>query len=101
MREMSQKGLGAAAVTDEHGGILGVFTDGDLRRLVESGQDLRPLTATEVMKPSPRTISVHALAAQAAQIMEEQRITSLLVVDDQNRLCGFINTNDLMRAKVI
>jgi len=101
MREMSQKGLGAAAVTDDNGAILGVFTDGDLRRLVESGQDLRPLRAAEVMKPNPRTISVHALAAQAAQIMEEQRITSLLVVDDHQRLCGFINTNDLMRAKVI
>ena len=101
MREMSQKGLGAAVVTDENGAILGVFTDGDLRRLVERGQDLRPLRAAEVMKAKPRTISVHALAAQAAQIMEEQRITSLLVVDDQRRLCGFINTNDLMRAKVI
>jgi arabinose-5-phosphate isomerase len=101
MREMSQKGLGATAVTDAQGGILGVFTDGDLRRLVERGQDLRSISAADVMKPNPRTISVHALAAQAAQIMEEHRITSLLVVDDQQRLCGFINTNDLMRAKVI
>jgi arabinose-5-phosphate isomerase len=101
MREMSQKGLGATAVTDAQGGILGVFTDGDLRRLVERGQDLRSISAADVMKPNPRTISVHALAAQAAQIMEEHRITSLLVVDDQQRLCGFVNTNDLMRAKVI
>ena len=101
MREMSQKGLGATAVTDEQDGILGIFTDGDLRRLVESGKDLRAIAAADVMKPNPRTISVNALAAQAAQIMEEQRITSLLVVDDQKRLCGFINTNDLMRAKVI
>ena len=101
MHEMSQKGLGASAVTDEHGGILGIFTDGDLRRLVESGQDLRPISAADVMKPNPRTISVNALAAQAAQIMEDHRITSLLVVDDQQRLCGFINTNDLLRAKVI
>jgi len=101
MREMSQKGLGATAVTDEQDGILGIFTDGDLRRLVESGKDLRAIAAADVMKPNPRTISVNALAAQAAQIMEEHRITSLLVVDDQKRLCGFINTNDLMRAKVI
>jgi len=101
MREMSQKGLGATAVTDAQGGILGVFTDGDLRRLVESGQDLRSISAADVMKPNPRTISDNALAAQAAQIMEEHRITSLLVVDDQQRLCGFVNTNDLMRAKVI
>ncbi len=101
MREMSQKGLGATAVTNKQGGILGIFTDGDLRRLVESGQDLRSISAADVMKPNPRTISVNALAAQAAQIMEEHRITSLLVVDDEKRLCGFINTNDLMRAKVI
>jgi arabinose-5-phosphate isomerase len=101
MREMSQTGLGATAVIDDQGGILGIFTDGDLRRLVESGKDLRAIAAADVMKPNPRTISVNALAAQAAQIMEEQRITSLLVVDDQKRLCGFINTNDLMRAKVI
>ena len=101
MREMSQKGLGATAVTAEQGGILGIFTDGDLRRLVESGQDLRTISAGKVMKPNPRTISVNALAAQAAQIMEDHRITSLLVVDDQQRLCGFINSNDLMRAKVI
>jgi arabinose-5-phosphate isomerase len=101
MREMSQKGLGASAVTDEQGGILGIFTDGDLRRLVESGQDLRSISAADVMKPNPRTISVKALAAQAAQIMEDHRITSLLVVDGQNHLCGFINTNDLLRAKVI
>ena len=101
MREMSQKGLGATAVTDKQGGVLGIFTDGDLRRLVESGQDLRSISAADVMKSNPRTISVNALAAQAAQIMEEHRITSLLVVDDEKRLCGFINTNDLMRAKVI
>ena len=101
MREMSLKGLGATAVTDGQGNILGIFTDGDLRRLVESGQDLRAISAADVMKTNPRTISVHALAAQAAQIMEDHRITSLLVVDDQQRLCGFINTNDLMRAKVI
>jgi len=101
MREMSQKGLGATVVTNKQGGILGIFTDGDLRRLVESGQDLRSISAADVMKPNPRTISVNALAAQAAQIMEEHRITSLLVVDDEKRLCGFINTNDLMRAKVI
>ena len=65
MREMSQKGLGATAVTDKQGGVLGIFTDGDLRRLVESGQDLRSISAADVMKPNPRTISVNALAAPA------------------------------------
>jgi arabinose-5-phosphate isomerase len=101
MREMSQKGLGISAVVDDAGLVLGVFTDGDLRRLIEKGVDARALLARDVMNPHPVTIQAHALAAQAAQLMEEKRITSLLVVDQQQRLCGALNSNDLMRAKVI
>ena len=101
MREMSQKGLGVSAVVDEERKILGIFTDGDLRRLIEKGVDVLPLKAHEVMKPQPSTIHQDALAAQAAQLMEQLRITSLLVVDQDNRLCGALNSNDLMRAKVI
>jgi arabinose-5-phosphate isomerase len=101
MREMSAKGLGASAVVDAQGGVLGIFTDGDLRRLVEKGQDLRTFTAQEVMHPCPRTVRAQALAAEAAAIMEQHRITSVLVVDDQNVLIGALNSNDLMRAKVI
>ena len=101
MQEMSRKGLGASAVVDAAGRAVGVFTDGDLRRLIEKGQDLRALTAGEVMHPSPRTIAQDALAVEAAEMMEKHRITSLLVVDAQGVLCGAINTNDLMRAKVI
>jgi arabinose-5-phosphate isomerase len=101
MREMSQKGLGTSAIVDETGLLLGVFTDGDLRRLIEKGVDARALFARDVMNPHPVTIQAHALAAQAAQLMEEKRITSLLVVDQQQRLCGALNSNDLMRAKVI
>ncbi len=101
MREMSAKGLGASAVVDAEGRVLGVFTDGDLRRLVEKGIDLRALTAAEVMHPGPRTIRADALAAEAAEVMEQSRITSVLVVDDDGRLCGALNSNDLMRAKVI
>jgi arabinose-5-phosphate isomerase len=81
--------------------VLGIFTDGDLRRLIEKGVDLRASTAGEVMHPQPRTITRDALAAEAAQLMEQHRITSVLVVDDQGRLCGAVNSNDLMRAKVI
>jgi arabinose-5-phosphate isomerase len=101
MREMSSKGLGASAVVDAQGQVCGVFTDGDLRRLVEKGQDLRSLRAHEVMHPSPRTVRADALAAQAAAIMEQHRITSVLVVDEGGRLIGALNSNDLMRAKVI
>ena len=101
MREMSSKGLGATSVTDAHGRVLGVFTDGDLRRLVEKGTDLRSLKACDVMHANPHTIRVGALAVEAAEMMEQRRITSILVVDDDGLLCGALNTNDLMRAKVI
>ena len=101
MREMSQKGLGASAVVEAQGQVMGIFTDGDLRRLVENGADLRQLTARDVMHPNPRTIRVDALAVEAAELMEQCRITSLLVVDEAGGLCGALNTNDLMRAKVI
>jgi arabinose-5-phosphate isomerase len=101
MREMSSKGLGATSVTDADGRVLGVFTDGDLRRLIEKGVDLRSLSARDVMHPNPRTIRHDALAVEAAEMMELYRITSILVVDAQGLLCGAINSNDLMRAKVI
>jgi arabinose-5-phosphate isomerase len=101
MREMSDKGLGASAIVNDQGRVLGIFTDGDLRRLIEKGVDMRNLSAQEVMKANPRTLRVDALAAEAAEMMETHRITSLLVVDAQGMLCGAINSNDLMRAKVI
>jgi arabinose-5-phosphate isomerase len=101
MREMSAKGLGVAAVVDEQRHVLGIFTDGDLRRLVERGADLRTATAEQVMHRSPTTIASHTLAAEAAQLMEQRCITSVLVLDAQGSLCGALNTNDLMRAKVI
>ena len=101
MREMSAKGLGATAVVNADGQVLGIFTDGDLRRLVERGQDLRTLSAADVMHPQPCTIAQDALAVEAAELMELRRITSVLVLDDQGLLCGALNSNDLMRAKVI
>ena len=101
MREMSAKGLGAVAILDGNQHVLGIFTDGDLRRLVEKGTDLRALTAGDVMHRAPRTVARHALAVDAAQLMEQHRITSVLVVDEAGALCGALNSNDLMRAKVI
>jgi arabinose-5-phosphate isomerase len=101
MREMSSKGLGAAAIADTEGRVLGIFTDGDLRRLIELGTDLRANTASGVMRPHPKTIGLHALAVDAADMMEAHRITSVLVLDAQGHLCGAVTSNDLMRAKVI
>ncbi len=101
MREMGAKGLGASAVVDGQDRVLGIFTDGDLRRLIEKGADLRGVTAGEVMHLNPRTIGADALAVEAVELMEQHRITSVLVVDEDGRLCGALNTNDLMRAKVI
>ncbi len=101
MREMSDKGLGASAVVDADRRILGIFTDGDLRRLVEKGVDLRGSKASEVMHARPRTVLVTALAVEAVALMEQCQITSVLVVDEAGHLCGALNTNDLMRAKVI
>ncbi|AOW15226.1 arabinose-5-phosphate isomerase [Hydrogenophaga crassostreae] len=104
MREISAKGLGMTAVAADDGRVLGIFTDGDLRRLIEQsgdGGDLRTLTARDVMHQNPRTVRAGALAVEAAGLMEASRITSLLVVDDAGLLVGALNSNDLMRAKVI
>ena len=81
--------------------MLGIFTDGDLRRLIEKGIDLRTTTAQQVMHREPRTILKGALAVEAVDLMERNRITSVLVVDETGGLCGALNSNDLMRAKVI
>jgi arabinose-5-phosphate isomerase len=101
MREMSDKGLGATAIVDEQERVLGIFTDGDLRRLLEKGVDLRKGCAREFMHPNPVVIASDALAVEAAELMEHKSVTSVLVVDADGRLCGALNSNDLMRAKVI
>jgi len=101
LREMTRKGFGFAAVVDGEATAVGIFTDGDLRRLVETGADLRQLTAREVMHVAPRRIRADVLAVEAAQLMEEHRVTGLLVVDERGGLVGVLNSNDLMRAKVI
>jgi arabinose-5-phosphate isomerase len=101
LREMSDKGLGLAAIANEQSHVLGIFTDGDLRRLIEQGADLRALTAADVMHHGPKLVQASALAVDAAQLMEQYRITSVLVVDAEQKLVGALNSNDLMRAKVI
>lgn len=101
MREMGAKGIGASAVVDESGRLVGIFTAGDLRRHVEKGLDLRGSVTRDIMNPSPRTMRADAMAVEAAQVMEQTRVTLLFVVDDEGRLIGTINANDLLRAKVI
>ncbi|MGZ5204760.1 MAG: KpsF/GutQ family sugar-phosphate isomerase [Caldimonas sp.] len=101
LREMTKKGFGFTAVVRGDGSIAGIFTDGDLRRLIETGADLRGLAAREVMHPGPKLIRGEALAVEAAELMERHRVTGLLVVDAEGRLAGALNSNDLMRAKVI
>ena len=101
LREMTKKGFGFTAVTRADGSVAGIFTDGDLRRLIETGADLRGLAASEVMHPGPKLIRGEALAVEAAELMERHRVTGLIVVDAQGHLAGVLNSNDLMRAKVI
>ena len=99
--EMSAKGLGMTAIIDDAQHILGVFTDGDLRRVLSAGADLRHAKIIDLMKRNPRTIEADRLAAEAVQQMETMRINGMLVADRQNRLLGVFNMHDLLRAGVL
>ena len=88
-------------MVDDQQRPVGIFTDGDLRRRIEAGADLRQATAAQVMHAGPRTIADQALAVDAAEMMETHGITSVLVVDGDGRLSGIVHIGDLMRAKVI
>jgi arabinose-5-phosphate isomerase len=99
--EMSRGRMGMTAVVDEAGGVIGIFTDGDLRRTLERGLDLRGTTINDAMGAAPRTISPERLAAEAVEIMESHKVNQILVVDDARRLLGALNMHDLFRAKVI
>ena len=98
--EISEKGLGMTAVADKNGKLVGVFTDGDLRRVLEKGLDLQKTLLAEVMTKNPHTIQAQALAVEAAEMMENNKINGLLVVD-KGVLLGALNMHDLLRAKVI
>jgi arabinose-5-phosphate isomerase len=101
MTLMSQSGLGLVIEVSQINHIVGIFTDGDLRRAVVNGVDLKMSTVNELMRANPKTINLNALAVDAAQLMEQSRITSVVVVDKSNAVVGALNTNDLLRAKVI
>ncbi|TFW30773.1 KpsF/GutQ family sugar-phosphate isomerase [Massilia horti] len=99
--EVSHKGMGMTAVVDQDRRPIGVFTDGDLRRLVERVQDFSTLTIRDVMHENPRRVRPEQLAVDAVAIMEEFRINQMLVVDADDRLVGALHIHDLTRAKVI
>ena len=100
--EMSHKRLGMTAVVDGDGRLLGLYTDGDLRRsLDDANVDLRTTRIGQVMTREPRTIGADALAVEAAQLMEAHKISGLLVVDAQQRVVGALNIHDLLRARVV
>jgi arabinose-5-phosphate isomerase len=100
IREISRKRLGMTAVLEADGRLAGIFTDGDLRRLLESGASVRDLPVAAVMTPGPLTIAPGALAAEAAQLIESTRKNQLLVVDD-GRLVGALHAHDLTAARVL
>jgi arabinose-5-phosphate isomerase len=100
--EMSRARLGMTAVVDADDRLLGVFTDGDLRRALDDAQiDLRSTPVRELMGHSPKTIGAHALAVEAAHLMEEFKINGLVVVDEERRVVGALNIHDLLRARVV
>jgi len=102
LMEMTRKHLGMTAVVDAERRLLGVFTDGDLRRaLDDEGVDLRGATVAELMTRGPKTIGADKLAIEAAQVMEKHQIHALLVVDERQRVVGALNIHDLLRARVV
>ncbi|MDQ1092551.1 arabinose-5-phosphate isomerase [Xanthomonas sacchari] len=99
--EMSRKRLGMTAVVDADDRLLGLFTDGDLRRALDSALDVRQTRIAEVMTRQPRTIGADQLAAEAARLMETHQINGLIVVDAAGRAVGALNIHDLLRARVV
>ena len=101
LMEMTRAGMGMTAIIGDDGRIVGIYTDGDLRRSLASGCDFGTARVADVMSRGPRTIAPEALAVQAAEMMERLRISQLLVADPAGRLVGALNHHDLMFAKVI
>jgi len=101
LMEMTEKGLGMTAVVDASMKILGIFTDGDLRRALDAGVDVHNTAMHTVMHSECKTTSDEVLAAAAVHLMEENKITSLLVADNENRLIGALNIHDLFRAGIM
>ncbi len=101
LMEMTEKGLGMTAITDGDRRILGIFTDGDLRRALDDGADVHTTLMRDVMHENCKTTAPEVLAVEAVNTLEENRITSLLVADDERRLIGALNIHDLFRAGIM
>jgi len=101
LMEMSRKGVGMTAIVDENEVVLGIYTDGDLRRTLEKNLDFASTPVRSVMSGNPRCISPDSLAVEAVQLMEEFNINQMLVVNDQRQLVGALNMHDLLHAKII
>jgi len=99
--EMTEKKLGMTAIVNQENKVSGVFTDGDLRRMLGKNLDVRSTKVAEVMTPSCTVIKADILAAEAMKIMQQKKINALLVVDEQNRLVGAINMHDLVHAGIV
>lgn len=99
--EMTQKGLGMTAIVDQKGALAGVFTDGDLRRTLDHAVDVHHTVMADVMTPKGKSIGPQMLAAEAVHIMETHKITSLIVVDEDDKIVGALNVHDLFRAGVM
>jgi arabinose-5-phosphate isomerase len=99
--EMTRKGLGMTAITNATGQPIGIFTDGDLRRLFERGTEFHGIAIADIMRRNPQTITPGRLAVEAVELMEAHKINALLVVDETGGLIGALNMHDLLRAKVI
>ena len=99
--EMTRKGLGMTAVVDGKNKVLGIYTDGDLRRTLDQGADLRKAKICDVMTQGGKSLRAGQLAAEAVQIMEKHKISALLVTDAKGKLEGVIHMHDLMRAGVV
>jgi arabinose-5-phosphate isomerase len=98
--EVTSKGLGMTAIVDDSMRVLGVFTDGDLRRALDRAADLRTTRMDQVMTAGPKSVLPSSLAAEAVHLMETHRITSLIVLDEDGKLVGALNVHDLLRAGV-
>jgi arabinose-5-phosphate isomerase len=99
--EMTGKGLGMTGVVDRHGALMGIFTDGDLRRVLARGIDVYNAKITDVMTRNPKTTRADRLAVEIVQLMQTLKINGLFVVDDKNHVLGALNMHDLFRAGII
>ena len=99
--EMTRKKLGMTAIVDEQNNVLGIYTDGDLRRTLDKNIDVHSASIAEVMSRDCKTTRANILAAEVLKLMEDHKINAILVVDDDNKLVGALNMHDLLRAGVV